>query len=497
MLIALAASGYLHFHIKASAPCTGGSKGDTNCDFIVDITDLSMMLSKFGTSDKSTDVNNDLATDIFDLSILLSNYGTSSVNTTPVATIVSPANNATVTGTTIWTASASDTDGIAKVEFYIDHQLQWTDTTAPYEFRRDISGWDTNKESNFDHDLEIRAYDKHNNVTSAKANVSVKNQLKAVLGSDRSVLSINPYAAQNVWYRPLPASTPLDPNSKNIVADIPAQIQRAYGNASLNTQSYSPAFYIAQPTDPKVSFGFYNCQNKNWIDSGLLAQLMNVPMPANANPASGSDGEMAIYDVANKTQYEIWNAKRVNNKWYGCWGGKMSDMNTNIGVHTRPYGTTATGLPFLGSTITIDELTKGKIPHALAYALVEMRPYGQSWPANRNDGWSSGRTAEVNIPWEGQRLRLDPAVNVDALPMNPIGKMIARAIQTYGMVGRDKAGSVTFYAENAEPYISATGVNPYTKILNGSPTYKVMDGFPWDKMQALPKDWGQNPSEWP
>jgi chitodextrinase len=50
--------------------------GDLNGDNTVDITDLSILLSNFNTSNSVADCNKDGIVDILDLSILLSNFGT-------------------------------------------------------------------------------------------------------------------------------------------------------------------------------------------------------------------------------------------------------------------------------------------------------------------------------------------------------------------------------------------------------------------------------------
>lgn len=60
------------------------SIGDVNNDGQINITDLSTLLSNYGTSNSSTDFNNDGSTSIVDLSILLSHYGT--VVSTPPST---------------------------------------------------------------------------------------------------------------------------------------------------------------------------------------------------------------------------------------------------------------------------------------------------------------------------------------------------------------------------------------------------------------------------
>jgi hypothetical protein len=53
-----------------------GKPGDINGDGTVNVFDLSILLSKWGTSDPATDLNSDGTVNVFDLSILLSNWGT-------------------------------------------------------------------------------------------------------------------------------------------------------------------------------------------------------------------------------------------------------------------------------------------------------------------------------------------------------------------------------------------------------------------------------------
>jgi hypothetical protein len=58
------------------AASSGGTKvGDLNADNLVNIFDLSIMLSKYNTTNATADLNSDGTVNIFDLSILLSHYG--------------------------------------------------------------------------------------------------------------------------------------------------------------------------------------------------------------------------------------------------------------------------------------------------------------------------------------------------------------------------------------------------------------------------------------
>ncbi|MCY1081758.1 extracellular catalytic domain type 1 short-chain-length polyhydroxyalkanoate depolymerase [Archangium lansingense] len=91
--------------------------------------------------------------------------------TPPTVNVTAPANAATVSGTVDVTASASDTVGVNKVEFYIDGSLADTDTVAPYVFT-----WNTAGVANGSHSLMAKAYDAANNVsTDNDTSVTVSN----------------------------------------------------------------------------------------------------------------------------------------------------------------------------------------------------------------------------------------------------------------------------------------------------------------------------------
>ncbi len=90
----------------------------------------------------------------------------------PTTSIAMPANNATITGSTNITATASDDTGVAKVEFYDGLTLIGATTTSPYSLT-----WDTMKVSNGTHTLTTKAYDANQNVgTSSAISVNVSNQ---------------------------------------------------------------------------------------------------------------------------------------------------------------------------------------------------------------------------------------------------------------------------------------------------------------------------------
>lgn len=100
-------------------------------------------------------------------------------HTPPLCTIISPADSALVSGTEIVQATATDSLGVLKVDFYVDDVLTGTDTLEPYTFVWSTAGLAQNSW----HRLVCKATDYNRNVgTSNTVNVQV------YAGGQRSVV---------------------------------------------------------------------------------------------------------------------------------------------------------------------------------------------------------------------------------------------------------------------------------------------------------------------
>jgi hypothetical protein len=160
----------------------------------------------------------------------------------------------------------------------------------------------------------------------------------------------------------------------------------------------------------------------------------------------------------------------------------MDSVSTNPGYFTHSgqtnnWGATATGLPLLGGLITIADLKRGYINHALALAVPQATQGVYSWPAQRSDGQFTGGAA---LP-EGLRFRLDPTINVASLGLPYFDRMLAQAVQTYGIVIRDQSGSVSLYAQDP----TTTGSDPWGAAFEGWSEGTYLSWFPWSRLQAL------------
>jgi hypothetical protein len=215
-----------------------------------------------------------------------------------------------------------------------------------------------------------------------------------------------------------------------------------------------------------------------------LAQVFKqgVPIPRGAKAASGSDQHMVVWQPDTDTMWEFWHAQQVNGTWHARWGGRMTHVSTNAGYFSNPsdWGATATSLSLLGGLIGIRELESGHIDHALALALPHTAADVVAFPAQRTDGDIQAPGA---IP-EGTRFRINPHVNIASLHLPPIDRILAEAVQRYGMIVRDKAGAVALFAQDPTPL----GHNPYYGahgLFDDISPANIMRYFPWKYVQAV------------
>ncbi|HEV3229402.1 MAG TPA: hypothetical protein VGY97_08010 [Solirubrobacteraceae bacterium] len=249
----------------------------------------------------------------------------------------------------------------------------------------------------------------------------------------------------------------------------------------MNTDKWSVPVYTVPADQPRMPVTL----DDPGSDPQLADAFEQVPVPAGARPADGTDHQLVIWQPATDTMWEFWIMRQDAGVWKARYGGRMSNVSTNPGYFDDPprWGATATSIPLLGGLVRVSELNAGHIDHALALAVPEPRQGSYSWPAQRTDGTAPQPQA---IP-EGARFRLDPNLNIDALGLPPLTRMLALAAQRYGIVVRDRGGCVAFYGEDPNPL----GYNPWTAP--GGPFDHTMPSaaltkFPWNSLQALQTD---------
>lgn len=304
------------------------------------------------------------------------------------------------------------------------------------------------------------------------------------------------FSADSFWYQPLPDDTPVDPTSERkrdflIQEGIDhwGNKERRYPSWTINTTQYSPPIYVTRNTDPVVDVQWNNCQGKSYDEPGLRRQLRGLHIPADAVPAAGTDQEVVFYNADEDVYTDLWVAdKRPDGSWSACWGTTIPDASTSNGTAPRPYGTIASGTAVEAGTIKAEEFEDEEITHAIGMAVtVDAINSYISDPAVRSDGKSKlPHTLSM-----GQRLRLPANLDLDTYNFNTATRTFAEGVQNYGLIVWDRAGALSFRAENPR----GMDVNPYPALFGGRGGHDVLwgygghDPFPWEELEVLPVDY--------
>jgi Bacterial Ig domain len=349
------------------------------------------------------------------------------------------------------------------------------------------------------------------------------------------------YFPASFFSQPIPADAPLDPQSAQMSTQL---MDMAMGAAPNVTYNCRRSTYLGRApgqggpsawTDSEANY----CHQTNYRGDvqiasdtptvypvgadqpdvtvvipgnnvNVQAAFQAVPIPANARPSGGSDGQMIIWQPSSDTEWEFWQAYLDSTgQWHAGVGGRIQHVstdpghyrqvpNTNQACSTNPlvkycelvWGGTSAHIPNLPGLMTLAQLQSGEVNHGLVMALPSDLGAAWSWPAQGTDG--SGNSI---IP-QGARLRLDPNLNIDAYfasltnpdgsprPIAPIERIIARTLQMYGAVVVNTSGSVSFYSENWVPSGDDIFDGP-GGLFGGMKPYQFMPDLPWDNMQAL------------
>lgn len=265
--------------------------------------------------------------------------------------------------------------------------------------------------------------------------------------------------------------------------------------AGISGADFRPPVYTVSKDQPKVAVA---------IDANapeLAAALAEgVPIPADAEPAPGSDHQLIIWQPQTDTMWELWRARKdESGAWHAGFGGRIEDVSQSPGHYRdRPepsgqgfterhnWGGPSSSIPNLPGLITAEQLRSGEIGHALVFATWTNQPGQWVYPAQRTDGQCRGAYCS-QIP-QGARFRLDPDYDVSRLE-HPIVRMIATAVRDYGMVlNNTTGGGVLFYVEGRpagepDPYAAPEGLFGADPA-QPQPT-AFMREFPWEELEML------------
>ena len=288
------------------------------------------------------------------------------------------------------------------------------------------------------------------------------------------------FAPDAVWNTRIAADAALDPTSDARSTAL-AEQARTVGSM-INTDRYSTPIYTVDADQPGTRVRL-DTRNRD-----LEQAVASVPLPAEAQPATGTDHHLVVWQPSTDTLWEFWRLRHEEDGWHAGYAGRMTDTQESPGYYRHEaaggrvveqswWGATATSLPLVGGLKTLRDLQRGQIDHALALGIPQVQSGVKAFPAQRSDGRFEGLSS---IP-EGARLRLDPKLDVDSLGLPPFLRAIAIAAQHYGMIVRDGSSAVSLYGEDPTPLSQ----NPYPAYFSGLRPYKFTALFPWDRLQLM------------
>jgi hypothetical protein len=269
------------------------------------------------------------------------------------------------------------------------------------------------------------------------------------------------FSDDSFWNQPIPENPEIDPKSDTYISLLAGDPSGK--NFGINLTRYAIPVFETDGTTPRVTVKhrfLSERQKKNWkvdrekFGHGSEFDSGPVPIPAEAVPDTGSDMHLALVDWKSMTAWDMWAARRLpDGTWESNTGMKYpldgpgvfdrSDFSVRDGESIHFHGPgRAAGVPIIAGLIMYDEVQSGEIRHKIACA-TRYNAYKEfTFPATWTDGHLPG-----GIP-EGAVLQLDPSLDLSRFDLLPAERVVARALQKYGMVNVDNAGGSPLYGEN-------------------------------------------------
>lgn len=247
-----------------------------------------------------------------------------------------------------------------------------------------------------------------------------------------SHLQKRPYAPESPWNLQIGPDPDYDP-----LGDI--YIEELHGVFGANPNMYAYPVYEVTPGTVRQEAHISNWYS-NVVEDGtrLIKErdvVVEVPIPPGAGPARGRDSHLVVWDVKTGDEWGFWQIRRTPKGWTAN-NGYHYNTNWNA-VPPRGFVSRGAGIPYLAGLVRPWELARGRIEHAIALAVNHPSRF-HIYPATKSDG----EGLPPLLP-EGARLQLDPelsAEDFDAWGLSREARVIARALQEYGMILTDGSG---------------------------------------------------------
>lgn len=254
-----------------------------------------------------------------------------------------------------------------------------------------------------------------------------------------------------------------DPSSHHFVAPMTSL------DLVVSLRRWTVPVYVADASDPRTTVDL----TTTWIHGA--GSLDDVPLPAEAEPDPEADAHVSIVDPERGCVYDLFGATRTGDTMTARLANATPIDST--GTYVDGLGSRASGFSAAAGLIWPEEIEAGVIDHALIFAYPHTRAGAFVTPATKTDGTTTTSSA---LPM-GARVRLDPTLDLSSLGLNRTERIIATALQRYGMVLADTSGGFTLYAAHG----SALASDPYAQLFGTTSDWASLAKIPTERLQVV------------
>jgi hypothetical protein len=262
----------------------------------------------------------------------------------------------------------------------------------------------------------------------------------ASLGQGASLNGAVPFPRSNPWNTDI-SQEPVDPNSANILATIAIDngLHPDFGSGTYAGAIIGIPYYVVAGTQPLVRIRYVAYGDQS--DKGpfpIPPDVMIEGYKPSGNPFGG-DRHVLVIDKDHNRLYELYRTFPLStgDGWRADSGAVFDLDSNNVRPTAQPGWTSAdaAGLPIFPGLVRYDEVSTGRILHALRFTVAHTREAYVA-PANH---WASSDT-NPNLPPMGMRVRLKASY---VIPSSFSGqtKAILKALKTYGMIVADNGSN--------------------------------------------------------
>jgi hypothetical protein len=286
---------------------------------------------------------------------------------------------------------------------------------------------------------------------------SVTEPISSPLPTVNETLCQRPYQDSSIWNIPIDWSiAKIHPMNDLMMA---AFFKDSYWIGT-DTSQYTPNVYLVSNDTPLVSvklneYRFRDAIKDTVIQYGEPAGIVRMPLPSDARPAVGTDGQLVVINIDTGEEWGLNNGYRDSEgHWFA--GGVYRYSIQNSGIPPEGFGQRGAGIGQLAGIVRRCEVDRGRIGHAVTiaydYPCTPDVCQLNGWPASippfrKTDGKG---TSSYDIP-EGARIAIRPEItkeNIAKACRGVKGCVVwTLNMQAYGGFIVDNSGHPKTYAE--------------------------------------------------